>query len=64
MLKITVRITVDGRSGVCRKSFDEIPAKEVLYAAVNDAAAQCLINFAEKPKKAVKKAAKKAKSKA
>ena len=55
MLKISVRITVDGRTGVSRKSFDEIPSKEALYAAVNDAASQCLINFAEK---AVKKTAK------
>jgi hypothetical protein len=47
-----IRVSHDGVTGVCRKSWDRIPAKSEVKAAVDDAFAQVNIKPADrKPKK-------------
>lgn len=60
-MKVAVRISVSGRTGVARKSFDENPSREAVMALVDDAMAQTLEEYAKPAKKKVakKKASKK-----
>jgi len=58
-MKVIVRITENGRTGVSRKTYDEIPTSASVEDQVEDAMNQCLVAFA-KPAKAKRKVAKKA----
>lgn len=50
-MKVNIRISVDGRTGVSRKTYDEIPAREAVLAQLEDAMSQTLENWGEAPKK-------------
>ena len=53
-MKVSVRISGNGRTGVSRKVYDENPTYEAVCAQVKDAMAQTLEDFGKKPKKAKK----------
>ena len=63
-MKVIVRISGEGRTGVSRKSYDGEPTFDAVAAQVRDAMAQTLTEFAEESAPKAKKVAKKAKKKA
>ena len=58
-MKVSVRISVEGRTGVSRKTYDEIPSRDAVIAQVEDAMSQTLQVFGERKRVTKKKAKKK-----